>query len=298
MKRSSYLVPTLILFIFLYFLYEYRVFEKLSEIASRLRPEYLIASLSFYLLTYLTRAKRFSLMFSRISTPELSAVMAVHTFLNNLLPFRSGEASFPVILKKLFGIETAISSAALMVVRLLDLLSLSFLFTISLFAVAFDKKELLWIPGILTAVTLLILLAAFKLIKKLKNRFTVIGSVFLFFQNFISFKTVIMLTLYSLLTWMFKFMSFFFILKAGGIKLNYFQTVFVSTFGEITTILPIHSFGGFGTYEAGLVGGFSLLGIKGSYALTVAFYFHLILLVMSAVLAFIGWLYLLRRASR
>ena len=84
-------------------------------------------------------------------------------------------------------------------------------------------------------------------------------------------------------------------MKAGNINLNFFETVFVSTFGEATTILPIHSFGGFGTYEAGLVGGFSLIGIKASFALTVAFYFHVLLLLMSGILAIVGWFYLSRK---
>jgi len=297
-KSSSLAVSLLILVVFVYFLYEYRVFESLREIFSALSLRELLISLLFYVSTYYFRAKRFTLMFPQIKTADLVAVMAVHTFFNNLLPFRSGEASFPIILKKLFGVEVSISSGALLFARVLDLASLSLLFLVSAFVVATERKELLIIPVLILLLLTVLVLAVFKLLKAFRGRFAVLGTLFLFFQQFISPKKLFLMALYSLLTWLFKFASFHYILKAGGIELNFFQTVFVSTFGELTTILPVHSIGGFGTYEAGLVGGFKLLGLKTSYALTVAFYFHLILLFMSALLALFGWLYLSLRLKR
>jgi len=297
-KRGSLVVSLLILAVFVYFLFEYRVFERLKEILASLNPLYLALSLLLYLSTYYFRAKRFTVMFPRISTADLTAVMMVHTFFNNVLPFRSGEASFPLILKRLFGVELSISSAALLFARVLDLASLAFLFLVSAFVVATGRRELLLIPAVALGALFIASLLAFKLLKALRGRFAIFGALFYFFQQFVSLKKLFLIGLYSLLTWLLKFASFHYILKAGGINLSYFQTVFVATFGEVTTILPIHSIGGFGTYEAGLVGGFKLLGLKTSYALTVAFYFHVVLLVMSGLLALLGWLYLSRRLKR
>ncbi|ADY72783.1 hypothetical protein Dester_0125 [Desulfurobacterium thermolithotrophum DSM 11699] len=298
MKKNSLFFPTLILIIFAYFLYRFDVFFKLKEIIKNLDPIYLIFSLFFYLLTYIFRAKRFSIIFPSISTQDLAAVMGIHTFFNNILPFRSGEASFPIILKKLFGVDATISSVALLFIRILDLIVLSLFFLTSVLFVATKSKELLWIPVITISILILLLYLGFKLLKKFRGRFLIIGTVFSFVQTFISFRAVGKILSYSFLTWLFKFVSFFFILKAGKIELNFFKTVFVSTFGEVTTILPIHSFGGFGTYEAGLVGGFSLIGVKVSYALTIAFYFHLLLLLMSGILALVGWFYLSKKLKR
>jgi len=296
--RTKHLISLIVIAVFFYFLLEYGVFSKLKEIVLSLRPEYLILSLLFYLSTYIFRALRFSVMFPNISVPELSAVMGVHTFFNNVLPFRSGEASFPIILKKLFGIDVAISSVALLLVRVLDVLSLSLLFSVSAFIVATQKRELLLIP-LLTSLTLLgVLFIGTKLLKKLKDKFFIVGNIFSFIQGFISLSNLLLLFVFSLFTWLFKFFSFFFILKAGGVELSFFQTVFSSTFGELTSILPVHSVGGFGTYEAGLTGGFALLGIKTDQALTVAFYFHLVLLLMSVVLASLGWVFLSSRLKR
>ena len=296
--KIKHLVSLAVLAVFTYFLVEYGVFFKLKEIVLSLRPEYLALSLLFYLATYIFRAVRFSVMFPDISVLELSAVMAVHTFFNNVLPFRSGEASFPIILRKLFGVDIAISSVALLFARVLDIFSLSLLFSVSAFAVATKNKGLLWIPLLISVVLLGTLFLGAKAVKKLKNRFSILGNISSFFHGFISLNSSLLLFLFSLLTWLFKFVSFLFILKAGDVELSFFQTVFSSTFGELTSILPVHSVGGFGTYEAGLTGGFKLLGIKTDRALTVAFYFHIVLLSMSAVLAGLGWIFLSSRIRR
>ena len=251
--------------------------------------------LFFYTLTYFFRAKRFAVFFSRVKTIDLAAVIAVHTFFNNLLPFRSGEASFPIILKKLFGIEGIISSAALVVVRLFDLLSLSILFTLVTFGVAVENKRFFVVSLILTGAIFLTMVIGFKFLKVLKKRFGFASTLFFFFSEFKSVRNLGLVFFYSFFNWLTKFTAFYFFMKAGNLDLNFFQTTFVATFGELTTVLPIHSIGGFGTYEAGLVGGFALLGFKGGYALTVAFYFHLLLFLMSGFLALTGWIYLSRR---
>ncbi len=295
MKRNSLLVSLIILSIFIYFLVEYNVFSKLNEILNRLSPIYLSLSLIIYIFTYFLRAKRFTLFFPEIKTLDLSAVMAVHTFFNNLLPFRSGEASFPIILKKLFSVEGVISSATLLVARLFDLLSLSILFALSTVFISFQNKKLLLISVFSFFSILLIIFIGFKLLRRFKNRFSITFTLFGFFSNFNSKRNLTLVFTYSILNWIFKFLSFFFILKAGGINISFPKTIFAATFGELTTVLPVHSIGGFGTYEVGLVGGFALLGLKGSYALTVAFYFHLLLFTMSGVLAFFGWIYLSKK---
>lgn len=295
MKRGSLAVSLLILLVFGYFLYDYNVFQNLKRIFRELSLPFIITSLFLYTLTYYFRAKRFTVFFPKIEIKDLSAVMAVHTFFNNLLPFRSGEASFPIILKKLFGIEGVISSAALIVARLFDLLSLSILFTAATFGVSVNNRKFLWISVLLGIFIVLVLILGFKLLKILKKRFGFASALFFFFTEFKSTKKILLVFLYSLLNWITKFTAFYFIIKAGNLKLNFFESTFAATFGELTTVLPIHSIGGFGTYEAGLVGGFALLGFKGSYALTVAFYFHLLLFTMSGLLALIGWFYLSRR---
>ena len=51
----------------------------------------------------------------------LLRLVQVHNLLNIMLPFRSGEASFPLLMKREFGLSLARGTAALFVMRLFDL---------------------------------------------------------------------------------------------------------------------------------------------------------------------------------
>ncbi len=51
----------------------------------------------------------------------LLRLVQVHNLLNIMLPFRTGEASFPLLMKREFGLGVARGTAALLVMRLFDL---------------------------------------------------------------------------------------------------------------------------------------------------------------------------------
>ncbi len=51
----------------------------------------------------------------------LLRLVQVHNLLNIMLPFRSGEASFPLLMKREFGVPLARATSALLVMRLFDL---------------------------------------------------------------------------------------------------------------------------------------------------------------------------------
>src|ERR1041384_5329921 len=52
---------------------------------------------------------------------RLFRVTQVHNLLNIMLPFRAGETSFPILMRSEFGVPLAHGTAALLVLRLLDL---------------------------------------------------------------------------------------------------------------------------------------------------------------------------------
>jgi len=66
-----------------------------------------------------------------------------------------------------------------------------------------------------------------------------------------------------------------------------------TTAAELTTILPIHGVGGFGTYESAWAGAYYLLGFTKQLAIKAAFSFHLIALLYSVILG-VGSLILLK----
>jgi uncharacterized membrane protein YbhN (UPF0104 family) len=81
-------------------------------------------ALGLLLLTYVLRALRIRDYF-RAETggrfTQLLRMSQLHTVLNVLLPFRSGEASFPLLLRTEFGVPLARGTSALLVMRALDL---------------------------------------------------------------------------------------------------------------------------------------------------------------------------------
>jgi hypothetical protein len=73
---------------------------------------------------YIARAARISFHFGGdvLKDPLLCfRVMALHNVANNFLPMRTGELSFPLLLKRDFGVSRARSLAALLWLRALDL---------------------------------------------------------------------------------------------------------------------------------------------------------------------------------
>ena len=70
------------------------------------------------------RAWRFQrFLFARMTVPDFAMIRIATNlnFFNYLLPFRIGEASFPLMLKRQYGTELKVSAAALVFVRLADL---------------------------------------------------------------------------------------------------------------------------------------------------------------------------------
>ncbi len=83
-----------------------------------------IVALIALLGTYALRTWRIYDYFPKETTGRFGTLLRlvqVHNLLNVMLPFRSGEASFPLLMKREFGLPLARSTSALFVMRLFDL---------------------------------------------------------------------------------------------------------------------------------------------------------------------------------
>ncbi|CAD7046729.1 lysylphosphatidylglycerol synthetase family protein [Pseudorhizobium halotolerans] len=83
-----------------------------------------LAALSALLATYVLRAWRIYDYFPQETAGRFGALLRlsqVQNLLNVMLPFRSGEASFPLLMMRDFNISLARGTAALLVMRLFDL---------------------------------------------------------------------------------------------------------------------------------------------------------------------------------
>ncbi len=63
------------------------------------------------------------------------------------------------------------------------------------------------------------------------------------------------------------------------------QAVVGNTGQVLANVLPVNSFGSFGTLEAGWAGGFMLVGMSPQDAITTAFGYHIVNFVASGIIA-------------
>jgi uncharacterized membrane protein YbhN (UPF0104 family) len=215
-------------------------------------------------------------------------LILLHNLFNNLLPMRSGEASFPLLMKKEFEVSFTRSVPGLFYLRLLDLH-----FLLLLGALVFTTGRGLWIwtlPLVLAPLPIL----GFRLQAWLQNRVrsngrNPLGGV-TWLEGLPQTPALVMKTwLWTAVNWSVKLLVFAWILRAF-VPLSYPTALLGSITGELSSVLPIHGLAGAGTYEAGILAALLPLGIEMEAALAGAVNLHLFVLgasILSGGLAFL-----------
>ena len=202
-----------------------------------------------------------------------------HNLLNNLLPMRTGEISFPVLMARYFDIPATTSVPVLLWFRLMDLHAL---IAIALLAVG-DA----WLAQTtLLPVTLLWMvlpLAAYLAHHRLARRFAgaAHGS-----KKFLG-KILTSLPqtprefwrawLWTWINWLVKLSVFAWVFHLFA-PVPWSIAALAAIAGDLTSVLPIHGVAGAGTYEAGIVAALLPFNIAPAVALTAAVNLHLFLL--------------------
>ncbi|MDB5801009.1 MAG: hypothetical protein JWL63_1948 [Rhodocyclales bacterium] len=97
--------------------------ENLTLLVSRVQPLELLGLIGAFVLTYLLRAGRVFDEFRVGTGASYLAILRltlVHNAMVNVVPFRGGEAAFPILLSRWFGVPTTRAVAALLWLRLQD----------------------------------------------------------------------------------------------------------------------------------------------------------------------------------
>lgn len=280
---------------------------KLGNIVKKFSIGDLILLAFLYFMTYLVRSIRFKaiLMQDSLSLINLLQITMKHGFYNRILPARSGELSYVYLITRnnQVSVEKALSS--LVIVRIYDILTalIIFNFVVLTFYKHLVNQALLLLSIFALIILLLILVylnriislsskIALKFIEPKKEsvetlyRMTLKISSFLrnasdyvsILQKSRSVLFVILLT--SFLIWIIIFIYFYIFLINIGMDISFYQTIFGSTFSNLTNVLPISAIGGFGTMETGWVLGFRLIGVETSEALSVGVSVNLLTFVL------------------
>lgn len=204
----------------------------------------------------------------------------IHNLLNNLMPMRTGELSFPVLMARDFRVPATHSVPVLLWFRLMDL------HTLGLFAVLALGGHLLgWLQALPAAALWLALLpAAQGLAPRLRDTLgdpdggrmrrlayrifdALPGSPAAFWRAWA----------WTLVNWLLKVAVFVWVL---GLFLDAPRAAgwIAVIAGDLTTVLPVHGVAGAGTYEAGVVAALLPFGVSGEAALAAAVNLHLFVL--------------------
>lgn len=258
-----------------------------------------LVALALLILSYALRAWRMYDYFPRhLNGQWLQTwrLMLIHNVLNNLLPARTGEVSFPLLMKRYFGVGYAHSVSALLWFRALDLHAI---LTFAIFPLLIlTPLRRLAAPILLLWMLLPILLYL------LRNQLEVS-----FVGKDGKLSELVQKALYGLpdswwafwrswamtwANWIVKLLTLTWLLAqfVDGLSTNLLITSVVA--GELTSVLPFHAPGGFGTYEAGVVAPLlRLLDVK--VAMAAAVNLHLFVLGASIIGGILGWMIPLKK---
>ncbi|MCY0966570.1 lysylphosphatidylglycerol synthase transmembrane domain-containing protein [Parathalassolituus penaei] len=252
-------------------------------------PSAVAIAMLLMLASYLLRALRFYDFFysnCRGHFLRLTRITVLHNFFNNLMPMRSGEAAFPMLMKSHFNSPLRHTIPALLWLRLLDLYALLVLAGISL------QAHMGWSPEIRIGLGIVAVLIPL-LILPVQNRIN------LFLKQHPSPKLnkavelmsalpaspwpLVRALLWTFVNWALKVAVFSWLLQQF-IPISFYQAWIGASTGELSSVLPVNGVAGAGTYEAGIVAGLLPWKIAATDALAAAVNLHLFVLGSTLIL--------------
>jgi len=283
---------------------------------------WVIVSFMFYLLSTILRSYRWKIMLlsKSVKLSSLFYVTCLHNLLNQLLPARTGEITYVVLLKKTQSVPASQGAATLILARIIDVLAMGFFFILSIFffwnSIKVPVVHLLLTTLFVLPLIFLVFVGIFSRrgVQILLRFFEKTGLLrFKLFQKFSDFLVRLAEDLYrikvsgrlfsyglfTLLAWGAKFFAFYAMCMnlSFSVPITFGETVLGTTFSELASTLPIYGFAGLGTIEAGWSFGFLLLGFPKNEVFLSAFCFHFFLFTYSAILGIISF-FLLRKHEK
>ena len=208
-----------------------------------------------------------------------------HNLLNNLLPMRTGEISFPLLMKRYYAVPVTQSIPALFWFRLLDLHTLG---ACALLAVVGWAEAA--VPDVIGGSILLLTWMLLPLLlfwgqghwQRALQRKTAPGKFHSLLQKILSSlpqsrSDFWRAWAWTVITWTVKLAVFAWVLLLF-IDIAPTAALMGVIGGDLTSVLPIHGVAGMGTYEAGVIAGLMPYGITPQNALPAAVNLHLFLL--------------------
>jgi uncharacterized membrane protein YbhN (UPF0104 family) len=278
-------------------------------------PQFVLLG-GLYLLMAYGRGVRLGYVLRDKDHARLTAIAAMHAFLNHIMPFRLGELSLPFLVKKFTSRGLVSGSLSLVVVRLYDAVSIALLSMLSLLVVGSQfspvVRNILWLFSLLV---IAVFLAAFRYLDlillfaaritctcvRMLGRFgrdwvcrleDAAGRMAVEINSFNGVQKYFFLPASSIVVTVANYVLFYCAMIFMGIDIGFFKNMLASLGELASTFLP-NTLGSFGTMEAGWAAGYVLCGVSKTDAIATGFVMHGIVLLSGLVISVAGLVYLL-----
>lgn len=299
LRFPALLLNTLVLGLFIWAVEHYWGWARLLAPWRELELPTLLLAVCGLLLSYGVRALRIYLAERDIPRGQYLAclrLILLNNTINLLLPARSGEASFPILMNRWFGIDAARATGTLIWLRLLDLHVLATIGAACAAGGWLDTRHGLssvaWLAAGAAALSPLLLFVLRRpLAAKLAGRDGKIPSLMLRALTGLPHRysgLALDLSL-SWLSWSIKLTALGWVLSRLANIPQALGTL-GAIGGDLSTVLPVHAPGGFGTYEAGVMALLAPGATPSGALLAGAVNLHLLVLTTALLSGAAAWL--------
>lgn len=292
-------------------------FSTVSSLISNIRLWYLIPAVGANILAIVATSCKFNIFFKTVkesppvSTAFLWSAMALHYFYINMFPFRLGEATFFILLRKKYKAHENLSN--LVLARLLDAVALFAILAVSTLVVFSESqviafvskihwKPLFFVGGMIVCLASLVGLAQWRwqmvsAISRAGMQIRIVAKIFGLVGNsgrlLIDFWAhhklqLISITAYSIVQFLLFAASMFCLYLFFGIQLTYFQIVWLGSVTTVVGFLPIHGLFGIGSAQLVAIGILLLFGIPKNICGPLSMGIHIVYLVSISVVGALG----------
>ncbi len=270
MKRT--LIAFLLTFVFLLAFFLYVPIQELKEKFFSLNPFNLMLAFFLYTASQLVRAFRWKVLIQNLTLKDAFLINSVNILFNNVLPARTGELSWFYYAGKL-RVSIKVSLWSFFVGKLYDLIALLFFGLLSMYIAYRNPYFLVFVVLALLGALLFgkmhVFIPEWKRLKDLRD----------FVKEKVSLTLSTKLMLFSSSSVLFKFLAIYILIGGEFVK------IFLGfSAGELSSIMPIHNFMGYGTYEVSFSLPLKVFGDSIKDALIDAFLVHNFLLLSSFIL--------------
>ena len=240
---------------------------------------------------------------TNIRVRDFVAVTGIFNFISSIFPFGIGNLSYPVLLKKYYGLGLEYGASSLLIYIFARIVILVIGLTIAVLLLGVFRRfvEIYIAIVACAAVSFCLLFVFFDRIEKLSVplRHRILAS---FFKKTMAVKQEIMkLANHTQLLWLFilasvvcvfNVISIWFTFHFMGYSIPILGIVYIWSASNLGSLLPIHGIAGFGSYEAINTLILLSLGLSTNEAIQMSFVVHILSLFVQGLLALCSWLFI------